>query len=73
MLKKLLPGPSLLGSLILVMTACMPVTRVASFIEPTPTHQTAQKQTASREAQVESVDIEILQSDSVQINAVVIS
>lgn len=69
-LKEFLPGLSLVSLLILVMTACMPVTRVASFIEPTPAHQTAQTQTASREAQVESVDIEILKSDPVQINAV---
>ena len=70
MLKKLLPGLSLLGLLILVMTACVPVTRVASFTDPTPAPQTTQTLTASREAQVESVDIEILKSDPVQINAV---
>jgi len=70
MLKKLLPSLSLLGLLILVMTACVPVTRVASFTDPTPAPQTAQPQTAVREAQVESVDIEILKSDPVQINAV---
>ena len=70
MLEKLLPGPSLLGLLVFVMTACVPVTRVASFTDPTPAPQTRQTQTASREAQVESVDIEILKSDPVQINAV---
>src|SRR5512135_1429466 len=70
MLKKLSSGLSLLGLLVLVMTACIPVTRVTSFTDPTPAPQTAQTQTATREAEVESVDIEILKSDPVQINAV---
>ncbi len=70
MLKKLLPGLSLLGLLILVMTACVPVTRVASFTDSTSVPQTTQPQTAVREAQVQSVEIQILKSDPVQINAV---
>ncbi len=70
MLKKLLPGLSLWGLLVFVMTACVPVTRVASFTDPTPAPEAMQTQIASREAQVESVDIQILKSDPVQINAV---
>ncbi len=70
MLKKLSPSLVLLALIAAAMTACVPVTRVASFTNPTPVPQTTQTQTASREAQVESVDIEILKSDLVQINAV---
>ncbi len=70
MLKKFLPGVLLLGALVLALAACIPVTRVASFTDPTPAPQTRQTQTASRAAQVESVDIEIVKSDPVQINAV---
>ena len=70
MLKKLSPSLVLLALIAAAMTACVPVTRVASFTDPTPVPQTTQTQTASREAQVESVDIEILKSDPVQINAV---
>ena len=72
MLKKLSPSLLLLVLIAVAMTACVPVTRVASFTDATPAPQMTQTQTASREAQVESVDIEILKSDPAQINAVAI-
>ena len=70
MLKKSLPSVLLLGALVLALAACVPVTRVASFTDPTPLPQTPQAQTAVREAQVQSVEVQILKSDPVQINAV---
>ena len=70
MLKKFSPTILLFVLIVTLMTACTPVTSVASFTDPTPAPQTTGTQTTGREAQVDSVDIEILKSDPVQINAV---
>jgi hypothetical protein len=73
MLKKLLLITLLLCVSVLAMTACMPVAREASFPATnwTPIPQATQAQTASREVQIESIEVQVLKSDPVQINAVV--
>ena len=71
MLKKFSPILFLLVLLVVAMTACTPVTRVASFTDSTPVPQATQAQTAVREAQVQNVEIQIPKADPRHINAVV--
>ncbi len=58
---------SLVGLVSLAINACIPVTRVVVY----PTSQATQAQTARREAQVQSVEIQVLPGTPAQINAVV--
>lgn len=63
----------LFGILILSLTGCIPASSLAGI--PTDVNvavtQAAPWQTAEREAQVESVEVQIIQSDPVQVNAIV--
>ncbi len=58
---------SLVGLVSLAINACIPVTRVVVY----PTPEATQAQTARREAQVQSVEIQVLSAAPAQINAVV--
>ena len=60
---------SLASLIILVLTACAPF--INATVVPTSTSQAIQPQTVSREAQVQSVEIQILNTNLAQINAVV--
>jgi hypothetical protein len=64
---------SLVGLVSLAINACIPVTRVVVYPTPNPvsTPQATQAQTARREAQVQSVEIQVLPGTPTRINAVV--
>jgi hypothetical protein len=64
---------SLVILIILALTACESVTSALGIttIAPTPTLQETQIPTTVREAQVQSVKIQIKQTDPVQVNAIV--
>jgi hypothetical protein len=72
-MKKLLQFTFLFVIYILVMTACAPVSSLMGIPNkaPTSTPQSMQTQIAIREAQVQSVEIQLMQTDPVQVKAVV--
>ena len=68
MFKKFSISVLLFSAIVLALTACAPASRTAAFTNSTPVPQT---QMATREAQVQSVEIKILQSSPAQIDAIV--
>lgn len=67
--KTLLKIASLVYLILLVLTACSPVTRVT--VDPTSSPTATIKAPTSHEAQVQSVDIQIMNANPAQVNAVV--
>jgi hypothetical protein len=72
-MKKFTQLTSLFVLYILVLTACIPVSRVGGIATSPPeiTPQEVQTSPAVREAQVLSVEIQFMQTDPVQVNAIV--
>ena len=72
-MKKVLQFTSLFVLYILVLTACIPVSSVIGIptVAPASTPQESQSQTAVRDAQVQSVEVQFMQTDPVQVNAIV--
>ena len=72
-MKKVIQFTVILSLMILVLTACIPVSYVLGIPNKAPasTPQAMQAQTATREAQVQSVEIQMLKTNPAQVNAVV--
>ncbi len=72
-MKNILQYISLLVVYILVLTACIPVSSVVSIptIAPASTTQEMHSQNAIRETHVQSVEIQYMQTDPMQVNAIV--
>ncbi len=72
-LKKFTQLISLIALSGLVLTACIPVSGAAGLptLAQAPTPQPGLTQVSAREAQVESVEIQFLPADPVQVNAIV--
>ena len=72
-MKKFPQFVSMLVLMILVLSACGPTSAAAGLPteSPTRTLQPAQTQSDPREAQVQSVEIQFMQTDPVQVNAIV--
>ncbi len=72
-MKKISQFTTLIGLLILILTACAPVASAVGFptLAPASTPQPIPTQVSAREAHVQSVEIQIIQAGPVLVNAIV--